>query len=69
MLFNHYRPVSLLCILSKVFEKIMYDSLLNFLERYKILYEEQYGFRKKHSTYMALITLMDKLTNAIENVE
>ena len=59
MLFNHYRPVSLLCILSKVFEKIMYDRLLNFLVRYKILYDKQYGFRKKHSTYMALITLMD----------
>ena len=48
MLFNHYRPVSLLFILSKVFEKIMYDSLLNFLERYKILYDKQYGFRKKN---------------------
>ena len=47
MLFNHYRPVSLLCILSKVFEKIMYDRLLNFLERHKILYDKQYGFRKK----------------------
>ena len=69
MLFNHYRPVSMFCILSKVFEKIMYDRLLNSLERYKILYDKQYGFRKKHSTYMALITLMDKLTNAIENGE
>ena len=32
MCFNHYRPVSLLCILSKVFEKIMYSRLLEFLE-------------------------------------
>ena len=48
----------------------MYDRLLNFLERYKILYDKQYGFRKKkHSTYMALITVMDKLMNAIENGE
>ena len=69
MLFNHYRPVSLFCILSKDFEKIIYDRLLNFLERYKILYDKQYGFRKKHSTYMVLITLMDKLRNAIENGE
>ena len=69
MLFNHYMPVFLLYILSRVFEKIMYDRLLNFLERYKILYCKQYGFRKKYSTYMALITLMDKLTNAIENGE
>ena len=30
MLFNHYRPVSLLCVLSKVFEKIMHTRLLDF---------------------------------------
>ena len=47
----------------------MYDRLLNFLKIYKILYDKQYEFRKKHSTFIALITLMDKLTNAIENAE
>ena len=67
MTFNHYRPVSLLCVLSKVFEKIMYEWLLKFLEKLKIVYSEQYGFRRKHSTYMALLTLTDKLVNALEN--
>ena len=33
MLFNHYRPVSLLCTLSKVFEKVMYNRLIKFLEK------------------------------------
>ena len=66
---NHYRAVSLLCVLSKVFEKIMYERLLKLLEKLKILYSEQYGFRRKHSTYMALLTLMDKLVNALENKE
>ena len=33
--FNYYRPVSLLCVISKVFEKLMYDRLLQFLEIYK----------------------------------
>ena len=69
MVFNHYRPVSLLCVLSKVFEKIMYERLLKFLENLKLLYSEQYGFRRKHSTYMALLTLMDKLVNALEKKE
>ena len=69
MMFNHYRPVSLLCVLSKVFEKIKYERLLIFLEKLKILYSEQYGFRRKHLTYMALLTLMDKLVNALENKE
>ena len=35
--FNNYRPVSLLCILSKVFEKIMYNRLIDFLDTYKLL--------------------------------
>ena len=32
MLFNNYRPVSVLCVLSKVFEKMMYNRVSTFLE-------------------------------------
>ena len=67
--FNNYRPVSLLCVISKVFEKVMYDRLLEFLETYKILTNSQFGFRKLHSTYMALMTLMDRLITSLENDE
>ena len=67
--FNHYRPVSLLCILSKVFEKIMYSRLLSFLERMMIIYANQFGFRKYHSTYMALMVLVDKITKSLEKGE
>ena len=38
MLFNNYRPVSLLCVLSKVFEKVMYARLMDFLNTHKVLY-------------------------------
>ena len=69
MLFNHYRPVSLLCTLSKVFEKVMYNRLIKFLEKLSMLYEYQFGFRRKRSTHLALITLIDKLTQAIEKGE
>ena len=69
MQFNHYKPVSLLCILSKVFEKVMYSRLISFLNTFSILYENQFGFLKSHSTHMALLTLMDKLVHAIENGE
>ena len=34
-LFNNYRPVSLLCVLSKVFETVMYNRLIDFLESRK----------------------------------
>ena len=69
MLFNHYRPVSLLCTLSKVFEKVMLNRLIKYLEKFSILYEYQFVFRRKRSTHLALITLIDKLTQAIENGE
>ena len=69
MLFNNYRPVSLLTVLSKVFEKIMYNRLLNFLDTYDILFKNQFGFRKNHSTYMAMMLLMEEITKSLENGE
>ena len=67
MLFNNYRPVSLLSVFSKVFEKVMYSRLSDFLKTHKLLYKYQFGFRKDHSAYMALMILIDKITNCLEN--
>ena len=69
MQFNHYRPVSLLRALSKVFEKVMYSRLISFVNKFSILHENQFGFLKSHSTHMASLTLIDKLVHAIENGE
>ena len=56
-----------LCMLSKVFEKVMYSRLIDFLEANKNLFLNQFGFPKKHSSCMALTLLFDKLTKALEN--
>ena len=69
MCFNNYWPVSLLSILSKVFERLVYNRLMNCLEKFQILYENQFGLRKDCSTHMALLTLVDKLIQALENGE
>ena len=61
--------VSLLCVLSKVYEKIMYNRLIIFLENFDILFENQFGFRKLHSSYMALMVLVDKLIKSLQNGE
>ena len=47
----------------------MYDRLYSFLVKYSMLYSFQFGFRKAHSTYMALTCLLDKLHNALERGE
>ena len=64
---DNYRPISLLSCFDKIFEKIIYRRLISFIEKHKILYINQYGFRKKHSTILALINLTDKIKNAIDN--
>ena len=45
----------------------MYCRLLSFLEKYKVLYEYQFGFRCNHSTNLALTILTDKIANALNN--
>ena len=48
--------MSLSCVLSKLSEKV-----IGFLESFNILFENQFGFRKLHPSYMALVVLTDKL--------
>ena len=67
--FNNYRPVSLLRILSKVFERLMYNRHMNSFEKFQILNENQFGFRKDCSTHTARLTIVDKLIQALENGE
>ena len=69
MWFNNYRPVSLLCVLSKIFEKIMYNKVTAILEIFQILHGNQYGLRKKSSTHVALLIFIEKVIQAIENGE
>ena len=47
---SNYRPISLLPLLSKVFEKVVLDQTEELLSLNKILYDYQSGFRKNHST-------------------
>ena len=44
----------------------MYNGLRSFLDEYKILFSHQFGFRRCHSTYMALMTLIDNLSNLFD---
>ena len=64
---NNYRPISVLNIFSKIFERLMYNRLINFLDKYNILYQNQFGFRQGHSTHHALIALVDKITKSLDN--
>ena len=51
---NNYRPVSLLSNISKILEKTMYRKVISFLNRHNFFFENQFGFRKKCSTFQAI---------------
>jgi len=66
---SNYRPVSILPLFSKILERLMYNRLMSFIDKHKLLYKYQFGFRKNHSANMALILLVDKIASAIEKGE
>ena len=66
-LLTNYRPISVLSFFSKVFERIVYDYLFDFICTNNILYDYQFGFRPGHSTQQAIITLIDKITKSLDN--
>ena len=65
-LLSNYRPVSVLPVFSKFLDKAVYNRLIRFFDKYEILCNNQYGFRKKRSTSLALLHLHDKITSAID---
>ena len=65
-LIQNYRPISVLPFFSKIFEKIILNHLENFIESNNILYDNQFGFRKNHSTTHAIITLVEKVSKALD---
>ena len=66
---SNYRPVSILSSLSKVLERLVYNRLYCFLTENGLLNQDQYGFRKYHSTDLALAQLYDKVSNALASRE
>ena len=68
MLIN-YRPISILPALSKIIERIMHIRLVSFFNKYKILSQHQFGFRKERNTEHAIIQLTDYLTDYFDRQE
>ena len=58
---NNYRPISILSTINKIFEKILHARLIKYIDDFNILYKYQFGFRKNHSTELALIEIVDQI--------
>ena len=57
---DNYRPISILPVLSKILERIVYKQLLSHLENNGLLSSFQFGFRSKRSTELAVTYFTDK---------
>uniref|UniRef100_A0ABD2WEV9 Reverse transcriptase domain-containing protein n=1 Tax=Trichogramma kaykai TaxID=54128 RepID=A0ABD2WEV9_9HYME len=60
-----FRPISLLCTASKVFERIVYLQIREYVDRNKLMDVYQSGFRRGHSTQTALLRVMDDVRAAV----
>ena len=64
---NNFRPISVLPILSKILEKHVHDSLMDFLIKHSLLHRTQSGFRPSFSCETALLGMVNKWLNAIND--
>lgn len=63
----NYRPIALSATFSKVFEYCFLERLLGFLDKYKILSGNQFGFRPKYCTIDAIYAFLGAVVDGIES--
>ena len=64
---SNYRPISLLPIFSKLYEKLMYKRLYSFVTSNKVIHPFQFGFQENHSVDHALISITEAIRNTLDD--
>ena len=64
-LITNFRPISVLPVISKIFETVICDQLSHYLESNNLLCPQQYGFTKNSSTELAALEVIDRLLNQL----
>ena len=62
--YSNYRPVSVLPVLSQIFERIIKVRLVQFFDEHGVINPGQYGFRAGHSTAMAILDMVERIRAA-----
>ena len=65
--FHNYRPISLLSVYSKIFEKLIYFRVYAYLVKYDLISSKQFGFRSKHSCNHAIISLTEHVKKLLDD--
>ena len=66
---DNFRGISLLHVISKIFEKVSFDQLYNYFDHFDLFSNAQYGFRKRLSTKKALIDATQYIYNNLDKGE
>ena len=64
---SNFRPISILPLLSKIIEKLVFKQVLNFLEKYNLLHNNQYGFRPNRSTTQAILDNLHFIYDSLDS--
>ena len=67
--FENYRPISLLPVISKVFEKVVHKQVYDYFVSNNLFFRNQYGYRKYHSTEHAALELVDRIYESLDKGE
>ena len=66
---NNYRPISVLPIITGIFERHISTCLIDFLDKHELIYDNQSGFRRHHSCQTSLTKMVDNWFTAMNNNE
>ena len=64
---DNYRPISILPIINKIFERILSNRITKFLETSDVISQHQYGFMKGRDTQQAALHLIFDLINSVSS--
>ena len=64
---SKYRPISLLCIISKLFESVLNRHIMKYLNAHSLLSDVQYGFRSSRSTADVLTVISHRISEALDS--
>lgn len=66
---SSYRPISLLSVFSKLFEKIVLSRIIDFFKKHKLFSSSQHGFLRNKNTTTAIFDFITHVYEALENYE
>ena len=63
---ENYRPISLTCVICKLFEHVLFTSIMAHYNKYDILFKNQHGFQKGRSCETQLVNTVDEIGEALD---